>query len=253
VAIEKAKVEEAVNAFMSLLEASQPAQINEIRCALTDIPAERCAKLFAFEPQLGHTFVGLLRQAWPNAGERLRYEISLAAEVLMDVLTNEQAERFGLPAVLMLLAGCGADNAKGSIYTIIFNSGGRPDKNLLRTACRILIPMEDDEDFLCKAAIGLRHCRTEPWLLELAPILKEKLGSALFERAVIQGLVMKSDTPKSEVLEVLAIIEPALQSEGGLHFAQEVKKGLPPLEVMHAMYESGEWQKATRRRRDPEA
>ena len=106
-ALENPKVEEHVAAFIRLVKTAQPTQVDEIHSALTRIPSERCAKLFALEPQLGSKFVELLRQAWPKAGERLRYQISLATEAVMDVLTNEQAERFGLPAVLVFIAGCG--------------------------------------------------------------------------------------------------------------------------------------------------
>lgn len=160
-----------------------------------------------------------------TAGELLRYQISLATEAVMDVLTNEQAERFGLPAVVVFIAGCGADLHKGSIYTIMLRSHGRPDQNLLRTACRILIPMEEDEGFLCKAAGALHQCRTSHWLLEIAPILKEKLGPDLYERVLIQGFIFASDNKELELLEVLPLIEPELEAKWVCAFSRRSSGG----------------------------
>jgi hypothetical protein len=246
-ALDKVSDEEAVSTLRNLLDAAQEEEIPEARRTINAISSKRRAELLSAEPELGHKFVDLMRRVWPAAGERTRYEISLSAEALMYILSNEQAERFGLPAVLMLLAGCGTDQAKGSIYTIMFRSSGRPDPDLRRMACRIMIPMEADEVFLCKAAAGLHRCRTEPWLLELAPILNEKLGPDLFERAVIEGLVYKPDRQESEVLKVLTIIEPKLRSENGQRFLDEVKKGKSARDVLSSMMQSGEWQKARRR------
>jgi hypothetical protein len=250
------KQDDAIATLRNCLNAPDDVNVVDLRNVFChSIERSRRDALLLTEPELGAQVCDVLRRRWFTADESMRYQISVSAEALMDSLTYEQAERSGLPGVLILLAAFGSPKDRASVYLATFDSSvlGRPDTVLRRTASRIMLPMERDQGLLGIAAGGLRRSRWDPWMLEMTPILEGKLGYELFERVLIEGIVFKWDTQDLDPLQLFRIVVPKPKSHASRRFIDNVEKGANARDVIYSLMEAGKWQSWEGNRHDVES